>query len=283
MRYSIKSLLFLGCLTVLLGASLSAQSNRPASAGLPTGVPVANYGGPAVGLLNQAYRQIRFSQMDEATMTYDAILAQRPDWLPALVGKAALLQRIGRQSEAKRYEDRAYRIDPTATGFLMAKGRNALLRYLALYPESALDQPEMTEKETANFSKKMYFEQQLQTILDLPDTTMLAKVLQAKVSGDRAESIQLLHNLMQDQTISTDFGFMLEGNLDMLNHDYLGAVAAYNQAIDFHASPWPEITYNRGLAFILLNNYTNGCAELEESAREGFAPAAKMLGSLCSF
>jgi hypothetical protein len=76
---------------------------------------------------------------------------------------------------------------------------------------------------------------------------------------------------------------MLEGNINMLNHDYLGAVAAYNQAVDFHANDWPEITYNRGLAFILLNNYTNGCAELDSSARQGFAPAEKMLRSLCNF
>lgn len=272
------------CLLLFLTSGvLSAQVNRPSSAGLPTAMPATNYGGPAVGLLNQAYRQIRSGQIDEATMTYDAILAQRPNWLPALVGKAALLQRIGRQSEANRYQQSATRIDPLATGLLMAKGRNALLRYLALYPEEALPQTTMTDEETSTFSRGAYFDQQLEAILAMSDSTTLAKILQAKVAGDRAKSINLLHNLMQDQKVSTDLGFMLEGNINMLNHDYLGAVAAYNQAVDFHAEDWPEITYNRGLAFILLNNYTNGCAELELSARKGFAPADKMLRSLCNF
>ena len=272
------------CLLLFMTSGVMlAQVNRPASAGLPTAMPVANYGGPAVGLLNQAYRQIRSGQFNEAIMTYDAIDAQRPDWLPSLVGRSTLLQRTGANAEAGRYRDKAYRIDPVATGFLMAKGRNALLRYLALYPESALPDVDMTDEEMKSFSRGAYFDQQLETIISLPDSITVNKILQAKVAGDRIKSTQLLHSLMKDREISVDLGFMLEGNLDMLNHDYLAAVASYNQAIDLHGNEWPEITYNRGLAFILLNNYTNGCAELDVSARQGFAPANKMLRSLCTF
>lgn len=270
-------------LLILFCSALAGQVNRPASAGIPTDVPVANYGGPIVGMLNQAYRQLRGGQTEDALMTYNAILGQRPNWLPALVGKAEMLRRIGRQVEANRVQQQAARIDPLATGFLLARGRNALLRYLALYPESALPPLDMDDAAANAFSEGDYFGQQLRTIMQLDDSISLSEVLQAKVTGNRIKSIQILHNLMEDRIIEADLGFMLEGNLDMLNHDYLGAVAAYNQAIDFHLAPWPEITYNRGLAFILLDNYTNGCAELQSSAQEGFMPARKMLSSLCSF
>lgn len=234
-------------------------------------------------MLNRAYRQVRLGQTEDALMTYNAILGIRPEWLPGLVGRAELLNRLGRQNEANEYKQRAMRINPLATGFLMARGRNALLQYLALYPEAVMEAPMMSESAIVAFSQEEYFDQQLRTIINLPDSTLLASTLKAKVSGNRVASIQALHNLMRDRVIEPDLGFMLEGNLDMLNHDYLGAVAAYNQAIDFHQAPWPEITYNRGLAFILLDNYTNGCAELQTSAQQGFEPAREMLGSLCTF
>ncbi|PHI21562.1 hypothetical protein CEQ90_01745 [Lewinellaceae bacterium SD302] len=274
-------------LTFLLASSLIAQVNRPSSAGLPTDVPRANFNSREVGLLNEANRLLRFGRTEEAIMSYDAILGIRPNWLPGIVGKAELLNRIGRTAEADRYKQRALRQDPIATGLLMARGRNALLSYLALYPESELPVPvlgdDVDDVQIADFSLESYFDQQLRRIIDLPDSSALAMTLKAKIAGNRTASIRTLHEFMEDRLISEDLGFMLEGNLDMLNHDYLGAVAAYNQAMDFHFEPWPEITYNRGLAFILLDNYTNGCAELQRSAQEGFEPARRMLAGLCNF
>ncbi len=234
-------------------------------------------------MLQRASRQIRDGFTEQAILSYDAALGQRPNFLPAMVGKANLLRRLGREAEARTLMNKANGIDPLATGLLSARGRNGLLGYLALYPRSEVPIPEMNEAELAAFSEADYFTRQMRTILSLSDTTALSKVLKAKVAGNRAASIQELHGLMRYHVIAEDVGFMVEGNLDMLNHDYLGAVAAYNQALDFHLTPWPEISYNRGLAFILLENYSNGCAELRYAAQQGFDPAVGMFDSLCNF
>jgi len=245
--------------------------------------PSTLFNGPEIALLGQAARQMRLNVNEETLLLYDAALGHRPDWLPAMVGKANLLRRLGRNAEATRLMQRAAAQDPLAAGFLSARGRNALLPYVALYPMSEVGVPLEENGITSNFNETDYFTQQIRGILNLPDSVGLNRVLKAKVAGDRMASIQELHGLMQDHVIPEDLGFMLEGNLDMLNHDYLGAIAAYNQALDFHLTPWPEISYNRGLAFILVDNYTNGCAELRYAARQGFEPAERMLGSLCNF
>lgn len=270
-------------LFILITSSLVGQNDRPYSAGLPGIFPVATFNGPEVGMLNLATRQFRSGQPQEALNTYDAIIGIRPNWLPALVGKSVMLQRLGRQREARNFRQRAERINPIATGFLAAKGQSGLLAYLALYPQEEAPAPSFDESSATNFLEADYFTQQLQYIMQLPDSVNIAKVLRPKVAGNRIASTQALHELMIDQMIPEDLGFMLEGNLDMLNHDYLGAIAAYNQALDLHYTPWPEITYNRGLAFILIDNYTNGCAELKYSASQGFKPAEEMLRSLCNF
>lgn len=273
-------LLLLGLVGSLPAA---AQFNRPFSAGQPGSPPAARFNSPETGLLNRAARQSRDGFTEEALLSFDAALAARPNWLPALIGKANLLRRLGRDAQARQIMNQANSIDPLATGFLAARGRNGLLPYLALYPHNQVPMPELTDRELADFSEADYFTQQMRTIMGLPDTAELSRFLRAKVAGDRIASIDELHELMRYRVIPEDLGFMLEGNLDMLNHDYLGAVAAYNQALDFHLTPWPEISYNRGLAFILLDNYDNGCAELRYAARQGFDPAEKMLGSLCNF
>lgn len=279
----LRPILFLLCSLLVSSSPLLAQLDRPFSAGLPTDLPVADFGGPEVGLLNLAYRQFRNGRIEQAIISYDAILAIRPDWLPALVGKSEILRRVGRDGEADTYSKRAMRIDPVATGFLVARGRNGMLRYLALYPETKLGLPGGTDEPITTFNPDNYLEQRLMDISRLPDSVAIAKILKAKVAGNRPGSIMALHQLMRDRLIDEDLGFMLEGNLDMLNHDYLGAIAAYNQALDFHLTPWPEVNYNRGLAFILIDNYTNGCAELRHAAYQGFSPAEGMLRSLCNF
>jgi len=46
---------------------------------------------------------------------------------------------------------------------------------------------------------------------------------------------------------------------------------------------WPELHYNRGLGYILMHNYMNGCEDLALAAKKGFGTAAIMRQSLCDF
>jgi hypothetical protein len=76
---------------------------------------------------------------------------------------------------------------------------------------------------------------------------------------------------------------MLRANLRLANHDYLAAIALYNEALSQYGMDWPELYYNRGVAYVLLNNYANGCADLSFSAESGFVPANALYRDLCNF
>ncbi len=279
-RYLTIALIFL--LGTLAGYALSAQASDlpmlPASGN-------TRYNNLPVAELNLAHRQQRNGQFEQALLTYNSALAWQPDWVPALAERSALLARMGRDQEANRDRQLAERQNPTATAFYLAKGRNGLLPFLALYPQEWYADhygfPEERQISVEATTPQAYFIEQYLSIMDGPDTAQAVLALQQKVDQDVLAAKRSLETLPRDYNPGVKN--MLLANLAMLNHDYREAVQLYNDAQLKYGFNWPELPYNRGLGQILLHNYMNGCEDLAQSAKAGFAPAGVMYQSLCNF
>jgi tetratricopeptide (TPR) repeat protein len=244
-----------------------------------------NYRNLPIGELNLAYRQVLAGKFEEALMTYNSALAWQADWIPALAGRATLYQRLGRTRDAQLDRMAAERQDPYATAFFMAKGQGALLPFLALYPQEWYQKnygfDPVDENAVPPNTPQAFFTYQSSSIRNTDVTEPAVTALQHKVLQDVPASRQALLDLPRDYNAAVVD--MLSGNLAMLEHNYAEAVAHYNNALLTNTVNWPELYYNRGLGNVLLHNYMNGCADLSESAKAGFAPGQVMFNSLCNF
>ncbi|MFK8162554.1 MAG: hypothetical protein AB8H12_08835 [Lewinella sp.] len=272
------SLLLVLLFPLLLTGQVTELPMMPASG-------ITSYGNLPVGQLNRAHRQQLTGQFELALLTYNSALAWQPDWVPALAARSELLYRLGRNLEAKKDRLQADRQNPTATAFFLAKGRNGLMPFMALYPSdwyqvnyglASTDTPSQDRS-----TPQAYFYAQYTSIINAPDTALAVRALRQKVDQDVIASRRTLNEL--PKTYNQGVRKMLLANLSMLNHDYAEAINLYTDASLKDAVDWPELHYNRGLGYILLNNYMNGCEDLSKSAKDGFEPAAVMYQSLCNF
>jgi tetratricopeptide (TPR) repeat protein len=272
------SLLLVLLFPLLLTGQVTELPMMPASG-------ITSYGNLPVAQLNRAHRQQLTGQFELALLTYNSALAWQPDWVPVLTARSVLLQRLGRSLEAQKDRLQADRQNPNATAFYMAKGRNGLMPFLALYPHDwykttyGLTMPDVSDEEET--SPQTYFYAQYMSIINSPDTAMAVLALQQKVDQDVLASRRTLEEL--PRTYHQGVRKMLLANLSMLNHDYAEAINLYTDASLKDAVDWPELHYNRGLGYILLNNYMNGCEDLSSAAKDGFKPAVVMYQSLCNF
>lgn len=259
---------------------LSAQTTKLA---LLPNTAMTNYDYLPVAQLNQAHREMLSGRFEEALMTYDAALAWQPDWVPALTARATLLNRLGRSLEAQKDRQKAIRMNPEATAFFLSKGQLSLMPYLALYPHNyyankyGIEEPVGKDGE----SPRDYFYNQYNSITEAADTSLAVRALQLKVSRDVLASRRSVEALPRGYTGAVRS--MLLGNLSMLNHDYPAAINLYTEAMLTDGADWPELYYNRGLGYVLLNIYANGCADLREAAKSDYEPAKVMLDCLCNF
>ncbi len=243
--------LFFGSLfgwLLLLGfGSLSAQSDRPFSAGLTDQYPYQNYAGQQVYNLTRAQQFLRNGQWEQAILTFDIALAQQPFWIPALVGRSNVLQLVGRELEAQRDRELALRLNRTATQVLVARGRRQPIQFLALYPEEWLREHGFEPGASlragrphaalaGNFN---YFDFQSDRIQAAPDSCRVTQAIRYKLSGEYvyAENLLLDHAVThpQDRALIP----MLRANLRLANHDYLAAIALYNEALYQYGEDWP--------------------------------------------
>ncbi|MEM6770992.1 MAG: hypothetical protein AAF597_10440 [Bacteroidota bacterium] len=268
--------------TVLCVGLLPAQvENMP----LMPAAGTTSYSNLPIAELNRAHRQQLTGQFEDALLTYSSALAYQPDWVPALTARATLYQRLGRQLEARRDQQKANRQNPLATSFFMARGHNGLLPFLALYPHEWYAEnygfDKVIELPTEVNTPQAYFTEQYFKIMAGPEDAPAVQLLRKKVSQQIIATQRALDELPRgyDQGVRR----MLEANLALLNHDYPAAINLYSDAEYKHGADWPELYYNRGLGYILQFNYMNGCEDLTHASREGFAPAKAMLSSLCNF
>ena len=274
--FKIRLLFVAFILPFLLPAQVTELALMPASG-------IANYSNLPVAQLNRAHREQLTGQFEVALMTYNSALAWQPNWVPALAARSELLYRLGRNLEAQRDRQQATRQNPNATAFFLAKGRNGLMPFLALYPREwyrnnyGLESPDQTESGFA--SPQEYFYDQYLNIINAPDTALAVRALQQKVGQEILASGNTLDELPRDY--NQGVRKMLEANLAMLNHNYSAAINLYTDAALNNVVTWPELHYNRGLGYILMHNYMNGCEDLALAAKKGFGPAVIMRQSLC--
>jgi hypothetical protein len=228
---------------------------------------------------------VRFGNTEEAVFAFDALLAQQPNWIPALTERANLLDRLGRNAEADRDRERARRMNPNAAAFYASREGSAMLNFIALYPQDWFNEYYRGEGQyIASYptdpSLQLYRERQLRQLESVPANDATIDLLYRKSRGEK-ELLNGSYNGTVDQQ-SRQWQDLMLGNLALLRQDFFTAMQYYNDA-ELSGARWPELYYNRGLTNILLSNYVAGCADLRTSAAAGFLPGRTMLTSLCSF
>jgi tetratricopeptide (TPR) repeat protein len=227
--------------------------------------------------LRGAEALLQWGQSENAVLAYDAILAQRPAWVPALVGRANLLARLGRREQSQRDLNLARQLSPVAADFFTAGSRYGLIAFIALYPRQWLDGKygtgELPSTRTQSEERLL-----LAGLADRDDPDLL--LVRAKLEGASLQLDDRLRHAL-DRRADAWSDFML-GNLALLKQDYLTAVRYYNDAFSAGAD-WPEMYYNRGLAEILQYSFSQGCADLAVSYQGGYAPALGLHTALCTY
>uniref|UniRef100_UPI003B515E9B hypothetical protein n=1 Tax=Neolewinella sp. TaxID=2993543 RepID=UPI003B515E9B len=260
--------------------SVLAQSDLPAV----QEVRHATIADLPVAELAQIRQFVRFGRTEEAIIAFDALLTRQPDWIAALTERATLLERLGRQPEAQRDRQRALRLNPEAARFYLARGSFSLLEFIALYPDDWFDDRyqggEFLTGVRTETDLGRHRQRQLDQLAEAGEDDPAITFLQLKTRGEHRNMNELLDRSAAEHT--RQWGDLMLGNLALLRQDLMTAVQYYDDAV-LSGAHWPELYYNRGLAHILLNNYANGCGDLERSYRLGFLPGETMLRSLCTY
>ena len=237
-----------------------------------------------VAELAQIRQLVRFGQTEEAIIAFDALLARQPDWVAALIERSTLFQRLGRDIEARRDRDRALRLNPEAARFYLAQGSFSLLDFIALYPDDWFDAyyqgGEFLTGMRTETDLGLHQQRQVDQLAEVEGVDPAIAFLRLKTRGENYTIDDLLDRSAAQH--SRQWNDLMLGNLALLRQDFLTAVQYYDDAV-LSGAHWPELYYNRGLAYILLNKYANGCSDLEQSYRLGFLPGETMLRSLCIY
>ncbi|MEL7378457.1 MAG: hypothetical protein AAFN65_16075, partial [Bacteroidota bacterium] len=249
----------------------------------------AQYNTSKILQLQEAYQAMRAGQWILSEQRYEATLVNNADWVPGLVGMANLMIRTGREREAKQYLERAIRVDPVASEFLMLNNPADLIRFIALYPSgvemdvlSGLPQVGyQTSNSRSTFaagnlsSEFRFFEPALNALSDLPEDEVFFQTLNLFLESDMIGAGRLLRSPSETYLDEpTLYSFTL-GNQAMLNGEFVMAMDYYDRTKLRLAEDWPEAMYNRGLAKIRVNRYDLGCQFLQQAAQLGYLPAQR--------
>ena len=206
------------------------------------------YGDGVVRKLVAGENLIRQGRWEEAILTYDNVVAQWPNWAPAYIKRAMAKAKMGRQSEAQEDLQRAQHLSPNSVILFSERNPGQKVNLLATAPQ---DDPE------------------------------LEHVYRLKQKGLLQQAEVIISEMYQKAEISATDAALLRGNIQLLLENHQHAIAYYNWALDQETSA--EVLHNRGLARILVYNFPDGCADLEQAKEMGYDPSAAQYVDLCSF
>lgn len=211
------------------------------------------YGNGIATTLVSADNALRTGRWEDAILAYDNAIAQWPYWAPAYVKRAVAKMRMGRTTEARQDLAFAQRISDNSVKLFSENRYGDRLDLLTTDTQETL----------------------------VPDNMYLRKLNTLKRSGQLGAANSELESLWANGQLDEAEFALLHGNLSLLRNDYPTAIAYYDKALMW--SNDPTIRHNRGLAQILLYNFTEGCNELISAGQQGYAPALDQWADLCTF
>ncbi|HAC25514.1 MAG TPA: hypothetical protein DCE81_11405 [Cytophagales bacterium] len=119
--------------------------------------------------------------------------------------------------------------------------------------------------------------------LDLDDTNTKALFNRSftwKMMGDFTRAMEDAAIIVELNPESAEF-WNLKGNMHTLYTDYYDAIDCYDRAIDLKPD-YGEAYFNRGLAYLMSYAPIQGCDDLQESRRHGYARAEKAITHFCA-
>ena len=203
--------------------------------------------------------QLRYGNTEQAILLLDNAIAQNPFFTEAYIKRSNLLAGLGRQNEARKVLDLAYKLNPYLSKFFRTR-KLGRLEYIALDT------------------------QKVQVVS--ADNTILADALknsiQKKQNGKFEEALQDLGLIIDALEEPEAALFNLRGSLHLLLDDYQEAVNSYTKAIQLEPQS-AEYYFNRGLAQLFTYDRSAACEDLEMSKQLGYEESEVKLKNFCFY
>ena len=202
-------------------------------------------------LLQEADRQIKALNFEEALLTLDHAVGNFPSSPEALISRAKYKMRVGMEREALIDFQKAERLNPYVADLYGFNGSIALLNVLAVSPKNAVLKLDMYQK--VNYYYQV-IDQYIQTNqINDHEVDHLKQVISTFESNDLEGTAELLEKPMESeaaQVIATD----LKGILSIKKNNLNDAKSYFQKATTIDPS-FAIAWYNLGVVELLEHNY----------------------------
>lgn len=198
-----------------------------------------------------------------------------PDYLRSdMVGLYYL--KSGELDEATHYFEQSTQQNPK---YALAYHNLAIAHYLSGDVEAALEEIQIAlelkeDLPLLHYTKASFIEMSnpklaldyYQKAIALDDNYTEAKVNYSsllKSDGNYDDSLVYLSSSLDNVDQLTERKF-IEGTLSLVDGDYTAAISSYNEYLTFEPED-PDGLFNRGLSYLLLSNYNEGCSDIDAS------------------
>ena len=232
---------------------------------------------------------------NEAMLTVDKIIEEKPTSAIAYDLKGAILQKQGKLDEALNAFSKAVELEPDFAiawyNFAQFEKNLGHFEKAKSYLDRAIDLQEDLTK--AYFARALILKKMGQPeralrdydkIIDLQGEkymeAYLNRGLTKKILGDYNGALADLNHAIEEFPDNAELR-QNRGNLNLLFDSPLKAIDDYTKAIELNGN-YAEAYYNRAFAFFLIYDKVSGCYDLDKSIDLGYKKAIKAKKYFCT-
>jgi tetratricopeptide (TPR) repeat protein len=199
---------------------------------------------------------VTVGNFEDAINAYTIAIDINPYYAKAYVRRADLYQKTGRSSQAGNDYRKALTLNPFSFELYRFGADPDRLRILAVNKqEGAPDAPETAEK----------------FYLQAVDYLLNQKIQDALFAAEEAVRLSEREDCRY---------YKLLGNIHILMGTYKEAIRHFDRALNINPD-YPEAIYNRGIAYILAFNPTQGCEDIQISIDKGLNLGVDKMRFIC--
>ena len=239
------------------------------------------YGNGALHFLVEGDNLMLRGSFEPAILAYDNAIVLEPYFAEAYIKRAMAKMRLGRRTAAKNDYQKALKLNPYAAdlhGFNGNLHRRAILAYEEGKPDGRTGWDYINEFYNQPFGQKEEADDDEYTAY----LELLAQAIDLKLKGELLEAKLMLDDALAAGGDQDPFVLKWRGNIYLLLGEYFPAIDDYTKAIQLDGT-YSEAYFNRGVAFLLANNRSDACTNLEESVRLGYEEGEERMQYFCGF
>ncbi len=245
--------------------------------------------------LEDVLNEVNRNNYPGATSLANDLLRDYPDSAPGNDLYGTLLLREGRYNEAKTYFKKAIAADENFAIGYYNLGRIAAIekdmQTADEYYQKAIDlegnlskayfkRARLRQQQGMNREALADYDMLIKKYGDLYPEAYLNRSYVHRALGNFDQALADLSTVIDNRRTADPELLLSRGNLLMVFNREKEAITDYTTVINKSLNN-AEAYYNRGLAFLKLNDFTSACVDLDKSAQTGFLPAKEMYDQYC--